>query len=367
MGCFQNERHTASWIGWNLAINWVKPLVKLSYETTCHSFSAKWSLYYSGCESIGWNWYYHVPNYTTRYPSLITSSCLLSSPILSEPSSLVLFPVANFFDGSPTQGWFCFTSSKCSIIIWAHLCSCVGLRVDVWLLICPTTFAFHLFLTNFIRALCTHLGLSHLMVVHLSRCQCDHTIEGLNTHLFWYPYGSENIVVHDTPWNTIATIILKSEAHVKRDISHFSPHHSQQTMSGYPYHQRWLLNFDGHRHCWLDLHIYDASNINNNNTCNDDGYIRENMIIHWTMTRQWFHYPCYCDVWVFPFSFWFILKACVQTIIAHHQWSFLIPSYACFLLLTTRIHSHVTCANHIDFSTSCCIWSRILISSTHNN
>jgi len=55
-----------------------------------------------------------------------------------------------------------------------------------------------------------------------------------------------------------------------------SPH---LTMSGYPYHQRQLLNLDGHCYCWPDSQKYGATNIDNDNTCNDDGCSREDMII----------------------------------------------------------------------------------------
>jgi hypothetical protein len=65
----------------------------------------------------------------------------------------------------------------------AHFHSCAGLGVGVWLLFCPTTPAFHLSPTHLLTTLHTHLGLQHLMVAHLSRCQCGHTIDDLSTHL----------------------------------------------------------------------------------------------------------------------------------------------------------------------------------------
>jgi hypothetical protein len=140
-------------------------------------------------------------------------------------------------------------------------------------------------------------------------------------------------------------------------------------MSGYPYHQRWFRNFDEHHHCWPNSHTYGASNIDDNKTCNDDGYIGKDMIIHWASTRysQWFHSSCYWNVWVFSFSFWFIFNnLCMD----NYRTSFVVffnPFDASFSLLTTRIHNHATCASHIDSSTGCSTWSKFLLFSTHNN
>jgi hypothetical protein len=47
----------------------------------------------------------------------------------------------------------------------ARFCSCVGPRVGAWLLAHPTTPTFRFFTT-----LCTHHGLSHPIVAHLSWC-----------------------------------------------------------------------------------------------------------------------------------------------------------------------------------------------------
>jgi hypothetical protein len=76
--------------------------------------------------------------------------------------------------------------------------------------------------------------------------------------------------------------------------------------SEYSYHQRWILDFNGHYHCKLDSHRYDGMNTDDNNTCNNDGCLGEDMIICWMNTKQWLH-SLYCwDIWVFSLSFWFI-------------------------------------------------------------
>ncbi len=57
-----------------------------------------------------------------------------------------------------------------SNIMQTRLHSCIGLGVVVWLLVYPTTPAFHLSLVDFFTTLCTCLGLPHLIVAHLSQC-----------------------------------------------------------------------------------------------------------------------------------------------------------------------------------------------------
>jgi hypothetical protein len=49
--------------------------------------------------------------------------------------------------------------------------------------------------------------------------------------------------------------------------------------SGYPYHQSQFLKFNGHHHCWPNLHKYGATSIDENNTCSDDDCSKEDTII----------------------------------------------------------------------------------------
>jgi hypothetical protein len=83
-------------------------------------------------------------------------------------------------------------------IMRAHLHSCAIPRAGVWLLTFLTTPTFHLSSTHFLTTLCTYLGLPHPTVAHLSQCQCGHTIDDLNTHLFQCPCRGECIITHDT-------------------------------------------------------------------------------------------------------------------------------------------------------------------------
>jgi hypothetical protein len=51
-----------------------------------------------------------------------------------------------------------------------------------------------------------------------------------------------------------------------------SPH---LTTSGYPYHR--FPDLDGHCHYWPNSHKYDAMNIDDDITCNDDGCLGGDM------------------------------------------------------------------------------------------
>jgi hypothetical protein len=108
--------------------------------------------------------------------------------------------------------------------------SYVGPQIGVCLLASLTTFAFCLSLAHFLVALHTLLGLSHPIATHLSQCQCGHTIYDLGTHLLRCPCKNERITNHNALWNIIVTIVLESETHVQREVSHIFLCHTQWRM-----------------------------------------------------------------------------------------------------------------------------------------
>ncbi len=113
--------------------------------------------------------------------------------------------------------------------------------------------------------------------------------------------------------------------------------------NGYPYHQRWFPDVDGHCHCWSNSRKYGVANINDNNTRNNDGCLGEDTIICWAGTMQWFHSPCYWNVWVFSFLFWFIFYHFCTKHYCTSSTIFFSLLNACFLLLTTHVHSLAVC------------------------
>jgi hypothetical protein len=89
--------------------------------------------------------------------------------------------------------------------------SCVGLGASVWLLAYPTTPTFYLSSAHFLTTLHTCLGLPHPIVANLSWCQCGHTIDNLDTHLFWCPCGSDHITTHNTLWILLQLLFWRVE------------------------------------------------------------------------------------------------------------------------------------------------------------
>jgi hypothetical protein len=169
-----------------------------------------------------------------------------------------------------------------------HLRSCAGPKASTWLLIRPTTPAFHLSLVHFLTTLRTRLGLPHLIIAHLSWCQCGHTI-----NKYRYPFVLVPLRewTYNNPQHTLGyycSYYSRKWSTCLRGILPFPFSHS--ITNGYLSIEM-TSHFDGCCYCWCNSHIYGAVNIDNNNTCNTDGYSREYMIIRQASTRQWFHFP----------------------------------------------------------------------------
>jgi hypothetical protein len=186
-----------------------------------------------------------------------------------------------------------------------------------------------------------------------------------------YPFDSMPLRewTYNNPWHTLGYCCNycfgKWTTYLEGGLPPF--HLLDPMTSGYSYHQKWLPNFDGQCYYWPDLHKYGAMNIYDNNTCIDNGYSKKDTILCWMSTKQWLHSPCYRNVWVFSFSFWFILDHLCTN---HYHTSsaiFFTPFDAYFSLSTTCVHSSTTCENHNDFSMGYCTWSRFFISSMHHN
>ncbi len=145
----------------------------------------------------------------------------------------------------------------------------------------------------------------------------------------------------------------------------FSPFPSSHPMmNGYPYHQKRFSDFDGCYHYWPNLHRYGVANINKDNTCSDDDYLRENTILRKASIRQWFHSPCHWNVWVSSFSFWFIFDYLHTNHYCASSTILFSPFDACFLLLKSM---SITCASHSNSSAGYCTWLGFFFSSTHHS
>jgi len=91
------------------------------------------------------------------------------------------------------------------------------------------------------------------------------------------------------------------------------------------------------------------------------------MMLHLMNIRWWLHSPCYWDILVFSFSFWFIFYCLCTNHYCASSMIFFSPLNAHFLLSTMCVHSPTTCTSHNNFLASYYTWSRVFISSTHHS
>jgi hypothetical protein len=103
---------------------------------------------------------------------------------------------------------------------------CVSLATRAWLITHLSTPSFCLSFVHFLTTFRIHLDIPHLKVLHLSWCQCNHTIDDLGIHLFRCPCKNECTTTHNVFWNIVATIALKSGVHAQIEVSHLFPHHT---------------------------------------------------------------------------------------------------------------------------------------------
>jgi hypothetical protein len=64
--------------------------------------------------------------------------------------------------------------------------------------------------------------LPHFIIAHFSDYQCGHTINNPGTQLLQCPCGSEYIATHDTLWDILAIIALRTEHMFKGRFLTFS-------------------------------------------------------------------------------------------------------------------------------------------------
>jgi len=179
---------------------------------TCHSFPVGWLLYSFKYSNKCWDLHFFVPDDTMKCLNHVTPRCSLSCSTFWKHNGLILPPIVGLFGGSFTWIGVYFTSSKRSFTCCTNMsplmCKSKGKHLVI-------SFSYHISILSIIFiTLCTHLSLSHLIVAHLSRCRCDHTIDNLSIHLLQCPCENECIATHYTLWDTITTIVLENGTHI---------------------------------------------------------------------------------------------------------------------------------------------------------
>jgi hypothetical protein len=83
--------------------------------------------------------------------------------------------------------------------------------------------------------------------------------------------------------------------------------------------------------------------------------LKRNMIICRTSIGRWLHSPCYLDIWVFSFLFWFIFYHLCTYHYCASLTIFFSPLDVDSLLLITRVYNLAMCVSHNNFLAGCCI------------
>ncbi len=179
-----------------------------------------------------------------------TLSCFLFDldppPPLLESRDIIIPSFTTFFNGLPTCAKICHTFNNAPLdTTQTCLWSCVGLIVDTWLLACPIAHIFHLSLVHLLITLHTYIGFPNPIIAHMSRCQCEHTINDLGIHLFRWLYWNKHTTSHDTFGILLQLLFWKME-HTLKNVPPFIVPDS--VASWCSYHQKQLSNFSGHCH-----------------------------------------------------------------------------------------------------------------------
>jgi len=213
-----------------------------------------------------------------KYTNHVTPSCSLSSPTLWNLSGLIFSPDIGFFSRSPTQTRVCFTSNKCYFIY----------HVNTFLITCKSN-GKHL-----VISLLYHTCISSILsplpynITYLSWLAtsygCPSFTMSMWSYHWWSRYPFASMPLWEWTYNSSKYIskyyydyYFGEWSTCLEGLSPFPLPHP--TMSEYLYHQKRFSDLVGHHHCWPDLHKYGAANIDNDNTCNDDGCLGEDTII----------------------------------------------------------------------------------------
>jgi hypothetical protein len=79
----------------------------------------------------------------------------------------------------------------------AHIRSCLGKGVGIWLVDKPSICLFRIIHFSFILALRFRFGLIQPSPFNIPTCECGHGLDASSTHLACYSFGGQWITTHD--------------------------------------------------------------------------------------------------------------------------------------------------------------------------
>jgi hypothetical protein len=178
----------------------------LGFDRSCISFLflVRWSPYSSWCSDTCKYRYLSLIGRITRYPCDVTWSNLITCLAFWKYSIATLFSNAVFFDEPITQAKIIsLLTNVPSNVVQTHFLYYAGPTIGAWLWTHPSTPSFRLSFTHFLTTIYIWLNIWYPIVLHLSRCQCGHTIDDLGIHLLRYSCENECITSHDMLQNIL--------------------------------------------------------------------------------------------------------------------------------------------------------------------
>jgi hypothetical protein len=240
--------------------------------------------------------------------SHVTPGCPFSCPTLWEPNGSILPLVVGFFSELLTEAGVYFPFNRRSfryhVITSSFMCRSKGRCLVINL-------SYHTSFSSFISSLFYNTTYPYWLATSYS--YTPFTVLVWSYH-WWlkYPFVLVPLLkwMYNNPWHIsgycCSYCFGKWNTCSEGGLPPFlSPH---LTTNGYFNYRKWLPYLDGHCHCRPNSHKYGVVSIDDDNTCSDNGCSKEDTILHRTSTRRWLHSPCYWNIWVFSFLFWFIFN-----------------------------------------------------------
>jgi hypothetical protein len=221
-----------------------------------------------------------------KYANHVTPSYPLSNHTFWKHNGLILSLVVGFFGRLPTWIGIYFAFNRCSF----------RNHVNMALLMCKSkgkclviSLSYHICISFILNPLLYN-------IMYSSWLASSYSCPSFTVFLWSYHWQSEypftSMPLHESTYSSPQYISKyyhnycfgKWNTCSKGGLPPFLLPHLMT--SGYPYHKKWLLDLNGHCHYWLNLDRYGATNINDDNTCNNDGCLRKNTIICWVSIRK---------------------------------------------------------------------------------
>jgi hypothetical protein len=105
---------------------------------------------------------------------------------------------------------FILEDDSISLAFKAHICSCSGKGVRLWLVARPFIHSFFIAHYTFTSVLPFCFGLIQPLASNLFTCECELRLDTSGTNLIRCPFGGQRIATYDTIQNIMYALVRKS-------------------------------------------------------------------------------------------------------------------------------------------------------------